>query len=379
MGKKIIWCGNSYYGSPFKVGCNYYSELLAKEGNEVLFIAPPFCLFHYFKKGDKNSFNQRLKLWKEGISEPFKNYKVLTPFTIFAPVNYRFFNSNFVLKNWDKLTIPNIYSQIKKSGFIDVDILVVDSYMAINFIKHIKYKKLIVRVTDNLEGFNVPKCFISAETHLIKSADKVVTTSYFLKNKIDKEFNVNATVVSNGVDIDKFQETKTQNIDFLDPKIFEKDVIVYVGAIEFWFDYNILNQLSEKFQNINFLIIGPIKHGSDIVFSKNVFFVGAIPNQFVPSILKKCKIGIIPFKKGLPIVETISPLKLYEYMAAGLPVISTKWKELEHIKSPAILCEDIDDYINGVEYIFSNKDYLIEKSLKYSINQTWKSKIDFIK
>ena len=62
MNKKIVWCGNSYYGTPLKVGCNHYSELSAAQGNEVLFIAPPVSSFH-----NKKHNKIRLEQSKNGL------------------------------------------------------------------------------------------------------------------------------------------------------------------------------------------------------------------------------------------------------------------------------------------------------------------------
>jgi glycosyltransferase involved in cell wall biosynthesis len=70
--------------------------------------------------------------------------------------------------------------------------------------------------------------------------------------------------------------------------------------------------------------------------------------NLIPSYISNCDIGIITFNANHPVVNTINPIKLYEYMACGLPVVSTNWKELELIKSPAYLAGSIDDFVNGL-------------------------------
>jgi hypothetical protein len=47
-------------------------------------------------------------------------------------------------------------------------------------------------------------------------------------------------------------------------------------------------------------------------------------------------------------VESVSPLKLFEFMAAGLPVVSTRWRELESLDSPAQLASSADEFVRMV-------------------------------
>jgi glycosyltransferase involved in cell wall biosynthesis len=48
------------------------------------------------------------------------------------------------------------------------------------------------------------------------------------------------------------------------------------------------------------------------------------------------------------LVHNIHPLKLYEYMASGLPVVASRWKELEQIENPAILCDTVEEFTRAI-------------------------------
>ena len=56
--------------------------------------------------------------------------------------------------------------------------------------------------------------------------------------------------------------------------------------------------------------------------------------------------GLIPFDvQAYPaLVHAVHPLKLYEYLACDLPVVATRWDELERLASPAILCDSVMDF-----------------------------------
>lgn len=373
MSRKIIWCGNSYYGSPFKVGCNYYSELLAKEGNKVLFIAPPVSPFH-----NKNNEAIRLAQSKKGVHEIFENYFIYTPFVLIPP--FKKLPSVFyqVIKTWHIFTLPNFKKTLKNFDFLNVDILVIDNFVFLPLINIIKHKKLIVRVTDRLEGFGVGGAALKAEEYLIKKADKVIYTSSNLKSYIEK-FNKNCFYVPNGVDFNKFQK------EYDKPELFytiTKPVAVYVGAIESWFDFDLLDYITEELKGVHFLVIGAVKfkpnNFDQIQSRENITFYGKVDNSLIASFLKFSDVGIIPFRLDMDLVHSISPLKLYEYSAAGLCTVATKWRELEQLNSPALLAKSKEDF---VEYIKKSLDLNRgdkTKILNFAKDNDWKEKLQSI-
>ncbi|EJP74433.1 MULTISPECIES: glycosyltransferase [Campylobacter] len=368
MSKKILWCGNSYYGTHLKVGCNYYSELLAKDGNSVFFISPPISPFH--EKGvNKIRFEQA----KKGVFKAFENYFVYTPYSLLPPIKKLPLAFYFIIKIWIFFTIPNLKNILKKYSFLDVDILVIDNFAFLPLVNLVKYKKLIVRVTDRLDGFGVSKATLKAENELIKLANKVIYTSSALQEYI-KNLNGNSLYVPNGVDFYKFQG------DFEKPDFFNSikaPVAVYIGAIERWFDFKLLEFLASKLKDIHFLIIGDVryepKNFNKLKYMENITFYGKVDNALVPNFLRYSSVGIIPFRTDMKLIDAISPLKLYEYMAAGLPVVSVKWQELEHINSPAFLASNYNKFASFLQKAISVQDRQIY--LEFAKTNGWTSKI----
>jgi len=58
-----------------------------------------------------------------------------------------------------------------------------------------------------------------------------------------------------------------------------------------------------------------------------------------------------PIQEQPLLVNHINPIKLYEYLACGLPVVSMEWEELRRLGSPAILCRSRQDFINAIPAI----------------------------
>ena len=76
-------------------------------------------------------------------------------------------------------------------------------------------------------------------------------------------------------------------------------------------------------------------------------------------------------------INNVNPLKLYEYMAAGLPVVSARWEELEQAETPAYLYRNSKEFIN----IFNNLNYTNVNHLKYinyASKYNWNSKVGIL-
>ena len=86
--------------------------------------------------------------------------------------------------------------------------------------------------------------------------------------------------------------------------------------------------------------------------------------------------GIIPFnvKEYAHLLDYVNPLKLYEYMVSGIPVVSSKWKELELINSPAQLAENLDQFIDAIKEVARDMDK--EKYISFAKQHSWTSRVD---
>jgi glycosyltransferase involved in cell wall biosynthesis len=122
------------------------------------------------------------------------------------------------------------------------------------------------------------------------------------------------------------------------------------------------------------VIIGPTDIYQDRFLSApNLFFPGPVNHEDLPPYLQYADIGIIPFNKEKypSLVNSISPIKLLEYMACGLPVISTKWNEIAAINSPAWLCNTHQDFRTSIEKIASSGPIHKQDLQKYAAENDW--------
>ena len=142
-------------------------------------------------------------------------------------------------------------------------------------------------------------------------------SSINLKNKIK---NISKRrFLPNGVNFEIFNKIE------LSKKYKKKESlkIVYLGAVRDIINENLILKISKKFPEDKIYFIGPIlKKFIKLQKQKNVIFIGEIKHKLVPSFLKNFHVGILPYKVNL-FTKSINPLKVYEYVSSGLPVIST--------------------------------------------------------
>lgn len=106
-----------------------------------------------------------------------------------------------------------------------------------------------------------------------------------------------------------------------------KPIIGYYGTFASWIDYPLLMRSAAMRPQYQFVLIGPDLDGSlqasGVTSEANIAYLGAKPYEDVASYLPFFEVGIIPFKVNEYTVSAF-PLKMYEYMAAGRPVVATE-------------------------------------------------------
>lgn len=375
--KKIVMAVTNYYTSPFQVGSHHYARAFESLGYEVLFISNPISPIHNIFANNEQ-LEERERIHHLGGEKSGKiNYYV--PKALFTPQNKPFLSSKFVLNYWYKFSYQNILKYIEDKGFGSVDILWFDSPMFTFLLDKIEYKNSILRLADYSKGFSsVSENQYNAEIGLANRVDTVIYSAKNLKDKYtDIKDKSKMHYISNGVDL-TFIQKANKNL----PEEYENipsPIAVYIGALHDWFDVDLVYQSAINLPNYSFVIIGPIERDlSQLEKLNNVYILGQKPHERIAQFLFNADVGIIPFdtKKHKELVESINPLKLYEYFACGLPVVSMNWSQLEELNSPAFLCNTTDEFIEAIK----QSDKINDKTLikEFAESADWSKRINNI-
>ena len=370
--KKIVMACTHHLGSPFQVGSQNIRKELLREGHEVLYISAPITPFHFLGRKNKDLHLR----WK--VCRSKSNLEII-PFTTIAPHHVFPFNTRVVLKNWLKTNLLPFVKKIHALGYFEPDLLYVDNIFYHQLIDTIRPQKIVFRVMDFHPGFPGWKTndVVPLAKKITDSADLTVYTAKSLKTYVENQLgSLNCVYLSNGISIDFMKRSKRLPQD-LKNLLDAENLIVYVGALDDWIDWHLVEYLSKNLNKGNFVFFGP-KPSKKVLnrFSsfKNISFPGYLPKEFLAHALNAAKIGIIPFdvKANKELVQHINPLKLYEYLLAGLPVISTYWQVLEEYSD--LICtantkEEFGEYI--LKILEERKKYIPDKAIVLNKIPTW--------
>lgn len=195
--------------------------------------------------------------------------------------------------------------------------------------------KIIYDVMDNWEEFfkagQAPWYKTEAEELAVLSADGVTVVTPALREKFLHLRN-DIKVVGNGFSSAVIGESSA--MISLDSSSSEgPKVIGYVGHLtDAWFEWDLLFSLAAQFKNYHFEIIGygePDWVSEKLTQFKNVSLIGKILPKDLHAYVKNWSVALIPFKAG-DLALSVDPIKIYEYLYFGLPVLVTG---IEHLQS----------------------------------------------
>jgi polysaccharide pyruvyl transferase CsaB len=127
-------------------------------------------------------------------------------------------------------------------------------------------------------------------------------------------------------------------------------IVGYYGAIAEWVDYDLLDYAAQSLDDHSFVFIGPnydqtMDHAN--VFQRpNVWWLGPKSYDALPAYLEHFSVATIPFKVN-DVTHGVSPLKLFEYMAGGKPVVTSAMREAQHYEN-VLVAHDPDEWVKLV-------------------------------
>ena len=173
------------------------------------------------------------------------------------------------------------------------------------------------------------------EELMLVKADLVLCVSKELMNK-HKGKHPHVILLPNGVDIDHYSSKSEPGPEIIRLKEKAEAIIGFTGAFYHgWVDTDLVYFIARQFPQWQIVLVGESYRR---VFSNappNISYLGKKPYEVLPGYIRCFDIGIIPFLDNR-IARGADPVKIYEYMAAGIPIVSRNLPFVNDMSPPLI-------------------------------------------
>ncbi len=190
---------------------------------------------------------------------------------------------------------------------------------------------------------------IGEEEALTRSSDLVTVTSHALYDDLGA-FTAQRLLVPNAADYTHFEAPSGEVPAPLEG--LPRPVIGYVGAIADWFDTDLVGRVARLQPEWSFVLVGSTYSAdlSPLRGLANVHLLGEQPYGVLPAYLHAFDVCLVPFKMS-PLTEAADPVKFYEYLSAGKPVVSVPLPDLRPWAPQGLvyLADEAEDFVIQIE------------------------------
>lgn len=213
------------------------------------------------------------------------------------------------------------------------------------------------------------------EKRLLQNSDLVLASSHRLYEHAKTE-NEHTILVPNGTDFSFFHQAKEQ-IAVEEIKDISKPIIGYYGAIADWFDTHLVGDLASTHPEWTFLLIGSTDLADLDPFEglPNVHLLGEKPYSELPAYLSNFDVCIIPFRKT-PLTQATNPVKLFEYLSAGKPIVATRLDEISRYEKYVRLAETTEEWETAIMESIAEvrSTELLNKRFGFAMENSWEKR-----
>jgi len=192
--------------------------------------------------------------------------------------------------------------------------------MALDLAQRLMPEVLIYDVMDDLASFkHAPEGLLLRQRRLLADADVVFTGGPSLHESVKRQRQVNVHLFRSGVDTTFYATSRLLRAAHARP------VAGYVGVVDERVDLDLLAGLAERLPDWTIRIVGPLAKIDEAYLPRaaNLEYLGMTPYEQLPAALATFDVALMPFALN-EATRSISPTKTLEYLAAGLPIVSTR-------------------------------------------------------
>lgn len=343
---------------------------------EVIYFDPPVTYIAPLK--DRNA-GAKLSGYKAVGDKVADNITVYT-----MPPVLPFFNKfRFVNKLNQKKLAKFVNKKMEAHSFEDPTLWVY-THTAVDILPHIEYKNLVYHCVDRhsaFKGFITPEVVDRMDGELAEDADFVFCTSQGLYDWMSR-FTDKLELVPNGANYELFSSVRREDFPVpADMQGLGEPVFGFFGALQDCIEYDWVEYAAMAHPEWSFIFVGPVLAGVDVsVISDlpNVHMLGLKKQVDLPAYISHTDVCLNLFKKG-KLAKSVSPLKLFEYLVTGKPIVSTPQPDQVWDYSDVIMiADDEKDFVKKLEAALWPDYERLSRQLEYAEGVSWDTRADQI-
>lgn len=158
-----------------------------------------------------------------------------------------------------------------------------------------------------------------------------------------------------------------------------RPIVGYFGAIADWFDYDLLYEVAQSRPHYSFVLIGAFgleqepthREAMRLAELPNIHLLGHKPYAEIPSYLAEFDVCTIPFVLN-EVTKATDPVKLYEYLSQGKPVVATPMRELQECGDLIYIAATAAEFASSLDAGLAEQgDELRQRRIHFAANQRW--------
>jgi len=272
---------------------------------------------------------------------------------------------------------------------MDNPILWVFQYNLVDMIGHLDERLVIYHAVDEYSAYvsggqdsaKRVQVIKDMEAETIAKSDLVfVTSSALYESK--QHLHASTRLVENGVDYDLFANPVAETANPDDLSEIAHPLIGYVGVINEKINFQLLTAIARKKPQWQFVLVGPValkkeREQVEILSAlANVHLLGRKPVDRLPSYMHAFDVCLIPYKRN-EWTRNISPLKLYEYLATGVPIVSTGIPATQEFSELVWVACDSDAFTQAISRALdTDTPERRRKQQALAKNHTWDQRVE---
>jgi len=369
---KIVCLSTSCY-HPFPTRKQHVMNRISAE--EILYFDPPVTYLAPLK--DKTAWKRLFKYRKPGEKGVRENLTVYA-----TPPMLPFFNKNrFINKINQRRMARFVRKKIKLHGF-ENPILWCYSPTSADAAPYIPHSALVYDCVDRhsaYKGLINEDVVNGLEKDLCKQANTVFSTAIGLHDTLS-QYNKNAVMLPNGVNFEHFNRAANETFEVpADMKEIKRPIMGFVGMLQECIDYDKIEYIAKTRPEWSVVLVGKPLPGVNLDYLKqyeNVHFLGLKKYDELPAYIQNFDVCLNVFRDG-NLSRDVSPLKFYEYLATGKPVVSTPQPEQVLGYADAVyIAYGEEDFVKKCEEALAEQDDAkYNKRIDYARACSWDARV----